>query len=414
MAVFNLNDDITLAYLLKKTEEKASAALNKAVETINATIATIQTAVNNKVSKSGDTMTGTLHIRGNFVSNGTYTANKYSDNIDLDDSAGMNIGMLRSIHYSGGNEVTELFERRKVNGTDVYNVLQLIIKSDGTRQVYVSDGALWRSAIGAVNKAGDTMTADLTLQRSTTISANNPAALRFQTVQTDNNVTSSANISVYDDHDAASYGTNMVIQSYGNMIIGGGESPGTIYTNLYKDSQNENLVLTSDGSVEVYTNCQTYANRVRTVIDASGNFSGKAANVTGTVAIANGGSGQTGITTTTTVSSIITAASGITISSAEYCQWGKVAQLQITWKSSNTISVGADGNAADVTVGTVVSGKRPKIMSAGTSFGDNGGPAFYYLAGSGSLALGACGGTGATRTIAANTTFNCHITYLLP
>lgn len=115
----------------------------------------------------------------------------------------------------------------------------------------------------------------------------------------------------------------------------------------------------------------------------------------------------------TTRTNIITPGANITISSASYAQWGKVAMLFVNWKSSNQIYVSADGNATNVNVGTVVSGKRPAITTAGTSYGDNGGPAFYYFDANGSLQLGACGGTGSTRYVAANTEFQCCITYLL-
>lgn len=150
------------------------------------------------VNKAGDTMTGNLtmasekavHIRGNYVSNETYDANKYSSQICLDDSAGTNIGMVRTVHYSGGNETAEIFARRKYNGSDVYNTIQLVIKDDGTRQVYVSDAAIWRSALGAVNKGGDTMTGYL-FQQGTS-----PGVYLKNTARTDGTAPSAAANSV--------------------------------------------------------------------------------------------------------------------------------------------------------------------------------------------------------------------------
>ena len=50
----NINDDSTLAYLFNKTRQGASDALQKAIDAINATIASIQKALNNKVSKTGN------------------------------------------------------------------------------------------------------------------------------------------------------------------------------------------------------------------------------------------------------------------------------------------------------------------------------------------------------------------------
>lgn len=62
--------------------------------------------------------------------------------------------------------------------------------------------------------------------------------------------------------------------------------------------------------------------------------------------------------TTTTISNIATAASNSTIVSASYAEWGKLAsvELEIT-RSINT------GTTADVTVATLVSGKRPAVNS---------------------------------------------------
>jgi hypothetical protein len=58
------------------------------------------------------------------------------------------------------------------------------------------------------------------------------------------------------------------------------------------------------------------------------------------------------VTTTTTVSQVITAASGITVSSVTYAEWGKVAQLSV-------VCTGFSASTGSQTVGTVVDGKRP-------------------------------------------------------
>ena len=114
------------------------------------------------VKKAGDTMTGnltfdagkSLHIKANYQSNGAYTSNQWGYQIQLDDSVGANIAMVRTGHYANGIEVTEHFARRNVNGSDVYNALQLRIASDGTRSVGVTDPAPWREALGAMSQAG--------------------------------------------------------------------------------------------------------------------------------------------------------------------------------------------------------------------------------------------------------------------
>ena len=124
-----------------------------------------------------------------------------------------------------------------------------------------------------VKKTGDTMTGTLTIKPSTTIATNTPATIEFQVVQTDNNITTNGNfIKVYDDHDAANYGGNMVIQSASGLVIGAGESPSGYYTNVMKDANSELLTLISDGNIHIFTNANTVANRKGITIDKDLNF----------------------------------------------------------------------------------------------------------------------------------------------
>ena len=60
--------------------------------------------------------------------------------------------------------------------------------------------------------------------------------------------------------DSNAYGQNLIIGAGGNTVIGGGESASTFFTaSGIKDE--ENLYLTADSSIHVYTNCDTIANR---------------------------------------------------------------------------------------------------------------------------------------------------------
>ena len=118
-------------------------------------------------------------------------------------------------------------------------------------------------------------------------------------------------------------------------------------------------------------------------------------------------------TNTSSISSIITPASGVTINSAQFVQCGKLAQLYISWNYNKAITVPGTGNITNITVGTLVSGKRPKIPTAAKSNGDNAGPAWYSISTGGAVNLGACEGTGSSRTINAGVTFNLYTTYIL-
>lgn len=122
-----------------------------------------------------------------------------------------------------------------------------------------------------VKKAGDTMTGDLYIQKDSSIANNYPAQLLFRVHQTDNDLVSNgAAIKVYDDHDTENYGYNMVIQSSGNMVIGGGEAPGALYGAALKNDTSENLHLIADNYIYLQSNANTIANRKGWVIDTNG------------------------------------------------------------------------------------------------------------------------------------------------
>ena len=61
-----------------------------------------------------------------------------------------------------------------------------------------------------------------------------------------------------------------------------------------------------------------------------------------------------------TISDIITAASGVTVSAATFRKWGKFAQLNVSWKKSSAIAADATSS-----IGTVKSGYRPIAIVAG-------------------------------------------------
>lgn len=121
---------------------------------------------------------------------------------------------------------------------------------------------------------------------------------------------------------------------------------------------------------------------------------------TGTLPIASGGSGQTGTSTDTTISNIITAGTGITITEAHYCTWGKVAMLMVGLKRSTAISAGGA-----ITIGSVKSGHRPVTDAAGGSNTLNG-----WLSTGGNFTARNISGS----QIAANTAIYISLTYLLP
>ena len=77
-------------------------------------------------------------------------------------------------------------------------------------------------------------------------------------------------IRMYDVPGAAT--SNLVIGSDGNTFIGSGESPYTLYTGVYNNSQAENLFLTSDNYIYFFTNCQAIGNRRYVTLDTNLSF----------------------------------------------------------------------------------------------------------------------------------------------
>ena len=130
--------------------------------------------ISGKVNKSGDTMTGNLTINNaqvmvkeNDITSGSNpSSDVWGKGFRINDSAGANIAHTRAIKYTSGKQGIQVEAQRAISGTNYFNSLNMLIDAAGTKTIEVSDAAAWRSAIGAVNKAGDTMSGNLTVSRS--------------------------------------------------------------------------------------------------------------------------------------------------------------------------------------------------------------------------------------------------------
>ena len=72
-----------------------------------------------------------------------------------------------------------------------------------------------------------------------------------------------------------------------------------------------------------------------------------------------GGTGSTSVTSNSTISDIVSAASNISITSASVQKWGRVLMLGVAYTVNKDISVPASGNVSDVSIGTVKAAYRP-------------------------------------------------------
>lgn len=129
---------------------------------------TAWTTAINALPKTGGTLTGNIGISsgspGVYLNNpdldvtaSSYTAGN-SVGLRLRDKNNKIVAMVTDRRESDGRTGVWITGWKTVNGADTSNGLSLYIDKDGHKVVSVSEAAPWRTAIGALNKAGDTMT----------------------------------------------------------------------------------------------------------------------------------------------------------------------------------------------------------------------------------------------------------------
>ena len=146
------------------------------------------------VSKTGDTMTGSLVIKNGALTtwgdNTGYAMMIRDGRFDIDganpssdqwsavhgfsDKDGDNIGYLQAYELTNGTTGLNLFVLNKnSNGSGYSNLFRLAVDKNGTKSYQVGDATAFRTAIGAVSKTGDTITGNITNTGSYNKDANN-------------------------------------------------------------------------------------------------------------------------------------------------------------------------------------------------------------------------------------------------
>lgn len=139
-------------------DEIGNNALPTTAQTITGAIAEHETDIDGKVSKSGDTMTDNLLLQNNSsnvavriygyeAEVGTASA-KQTGPVTFLDKNGTAVGQVYGGVDGSGNPHLALYGRRVVNGSTVYNTLQLTVDSNGNRIVTITAPQAWRSALG--------------------------------------------------------------------------------------------------------------------------------------------------------------------------------------------------------------------------------------------------------------------------
>ena len=117
-----------------------------------------------------------------------------------------------------------------------------------------------------------------------------------------------------------------------------------------------------------------------------------------------------------TSSSLFTPASGYKVDYLRLQRWGQVVQFSLRLTHTNAISVPANGNISNLTLGTLNSANwRPTQTAYLHSYGDNAGQLWGYLTKEGTVVLTAAEGYGTTtRSISASLSIDLNSVYITP
>lgn len=338
------------------------------------------------VRRSGDTMTGNLTLDSVYISHKSQDVNltvhpeeaKIKVLAILRDVASRFFGRIYGAHYTNGRAGIGIGAVRDVNGSNVYNAVELLIDDSGNRSVAMHDPQAWRSALNAVNKAGDTMTGSLTL--------------------------SAGNAGIYEDTTAYEVGVPPSSDFY-TVGLRNRDKNGTVFTAF-----NSALLRNGNIAVRMIATKGSISNYLQLVIDSNNNQSISVSNAQawrkalglGTngnlpITVAQGGTGQTGTAITTTVASILTPASGFSIDQASFAQYGKLVVL-----TAQITAVNAVTSSGWTTWATIVSGKRPafSVVAQHTR------TSYCIIHDNGNISV--------ASTVSANSTYLVSAAYLLP
>lgn len=144
--------------------------------TANGFYVSMNSYFNNPVIANVSSSGHTVFIKNSHMNRDTTTAlSDYNESgrFGFYDSNNNSIGYINGFVAAGSKIPSgiRILGWKKVDGTSTYNGLSLGVNNDGSAHVSLSANATgaaaaWRSAIGAVNIAGDTMTGDLTINKA--------------------------------------------------------------------------------------------------------------------------------------------------------------------------------------------------------------------------------------------------------
>lgn len=256
----------------------------------------LQTDVDNKISKSGDVMTGNLEIDNTSpgailkntamdVTDSSYAPTVNSTGFRLRDKNGINVAIIADRYFSDGSTGLWLTGLKNVNGSNFSNSLGLYVDKNGNRVVGISDAAPWRQALGlgtngalpitiAQGGTGSTTKNFVDLSNEQTIGGHkiftswvmidrsasavgtgnllNILAFKYKNPQ--GYAKEAQVIRTYVDTETAANNAIVILGSNsGTTILGAGESIEPVIDANQSISNTENIYLIADGSINLWT-----------------------------------------------------------------------------------------------------------------------------------------------------------------
>ena len=335
------------------------------------------------VEKTGDTMTGDLRLQGDTsaskslrildktitVGSPPSSGNQYGGAVRFSDSNNMEMGGVQNVYTSGGATALQLAAKQTIGSTLYQNILHLRVNADGTPFIYTNASDAWCEALNAVSKSGDTITGLLTLRNGATSVQQGDQArviLRNPSITMGNTHTQTILGEImFSDTGAqfkCSVAADMLATDTTRLVLQARNwVSGTATANYIRMTMN-----TSGGAGIEMSHPAAWLKALATQVDES----------------------------ETKVSNVISAntSAGFSITSVNFKKWGKFIQLNVVAKKSSAAS-----SAADITVGTIVAGKRPMMGSGAicTSSTIN----FSYISTGGSLVVNGTWAANVEKTI---------------
>ena len=332
--------------------------------------------LSNLLSKTGDTVTGPFAIKSSNIQHGTYTnANVVGDNrLLFQDKNGTSFGYIAPYVTNSGSEGLNFRATRTVGSSSISNFLSLYIDASGNKIVALSDPDKWRTALGlgtsgalpvtiaqggtgatsaanartslaVLGTAGGTMTGNITMKAADKVDGTAPTSAEVD----------GPRINFYDTN-------GQFLGKLCNTFTSAGNEGMVLYARRVVNSTNKNayiaMYLNSSGAESIILSSPT-AWRTALGLGTSGALP---------ITVAQGGTGRTSVyvtsTLTTITSDIASAASGFSITSGSYAEWGKVAQVVLSVKTTAATSGGA---SSGVQFATFKVGHRPVTQINGIS-----------------------------------------------